>query len=179
MHDELIEQLRQDTCPVLSRIRAADLLAELLARPPPPALPPPPAPPPPVLASIFMVDEMTVDLNRRLAVRADGTRVKLTTAEFAALATMVVAAPRPVTRDEVSQYALFRDHSPEDRSVDQLVHSLRQKLPPNAAGLAMISSVRTRGYALSAVVTVADGNGATAPYLRRAYQDHGSGEAVS
>jgi len=60
------------------------------------------------------------------------------------------AAGAPVSRDTLSDTALRRPWCPEDRSVDQLLFSLRQKLPPDEDGGMLIQSIRGYGYWLRA-----------------------------
>lgn len=57
---------------------------------------------------------------------------------------------QPVSRDTLSEAALRRPWRPEDRSVDQLVSSLRHKLPLDETGAPLIHSVRGAGYLLRA-----------------------------
>ena len=85
---------------------------------------------------------------RRTVTGKDGNRISLTGAEYAALETLARAQGKVVTRDELSKAALRRAWQPEDRSVDQLVLSLRQKLGPDATGQSPIESIRGSGYLL-------------------------------
>ena len=80
----------------------------------------------------------------------DGRRIPLTSAEFTLLDTLADANGQPVSRDSLSEAALRRPWRPEDRSVDQLVFSLRHKLPTDEAGATLIHSVRGAGYLLRA-----------------------------
>lgn len=91
-----------------------------------------------------------VDLQRRGVVGADGKPVPVTTAEFAALQELVLARGEPVTRERMSEVALRRPWRPEDRSIDQLIFSLRRKLGDGEGGSRAIKSVRGAGYVLAA-----------------------------
>ena len=82
----------------------------------------------------------------RGAVYADGKRILMTGAEFATLRLLVEADGAVVTHDALSRGALHRRWEAEDRSVQQLVHQLRQKLPRDEDGHWMIQSVRGVGY---------------------------------
>jgi len=99
---------------------------------------------------ILKVGSIRIDVARRVAHDLDGRRLALTSAEFAALEVLVRAAGAPVSRDALSEAALRRPWRANDRSVDQLVFSLRQKLPPDEDGGALIQSVRGAGYWLRA-----------------------------
>jgi len=74
----------------------------------------------------------------------------LTSAEFTALETLASAAGAPVSRDTLSETALRRPWRTDDRSVDQLVFNLRQKLTPDKDGGMLIQSIRGSGYWLRA-----------------------------
>ena len=86
----------------------------------------------------------------RAVIDAEGRRLPLTAAEFTLLDTLALAQGHPVSRDALSEAALRRPWRPEDRSVDQLVSSLRHKLPPDETGAPLIHSVRGAGYLLRA-----------------------------
>jgi DNA-binding response OmpR family regulator len=58
------------------------------------------------------------------------------------------AQGKVVSRDEISQAVLNRPWRPEDRSVDQLILNLRQKLALDADGQSPIQSIRGSGYLL-------------------------------
>ena len=99
---------------------------------------------------IIRLGGLTLDLNGRTLSAPGGQNVKLTAAEFTALETLVAADGAPVSRDCICQAALHRPWRAEDRSVDQLIFGLRQKL--SDCGLKhLISSIRGAGYRLNAV----------------------------
>jgi len=76
----------------------------------------------------------------------DGRRLNLTSAEYTTLETLVRANGVAVSRDRLSEMALRRPWRAEDRSVDQLVFNLRQKLPVDEDGSVLIRSIRGAGY---------------------------------
>ncbi len=89
-----------------------------------------------------------VDLQRRSVRDGDGKPLAITSAEFAALQELVLASGQPVSREKLSESALRRPWRPEDRSIDQLIFSLRRKLGDSEGGARMIQSVRGAGYIL-------------------------------
>jgi DNA-binding response OmpR family regulator len=89
-----------------------------------------------------------VDLQRRSVRDGDGKPLPITAAELAALQELVLAGGQPVTREKLSESALRRPWRPEDRSIDQLIFSLRRKLGDSEGGARMIQSVRGAGYIL-------------------------------
>jgi two-component system OmpR family response regulator len=99
-------------------------------------------------SAAIAIGEIRLDMARRTVTGKDGNRIALTGAEYAALETLARAQGKVVTRDELSKEALRRPWQPEDRSVDQLVLSLRQKLGPDATGQSPIESIRGSGYLL-------------------------------
>ena len=108
---------------------------------------------------------MKVDLRSRTVISASGAQIKLTAAEFTALETLLAANGEAVSRDSLSQAALHHPWRPEDRGVDQLIFSLRQKLA-DGDEQPLIHSVRGAGYMmtvtpLSAAVPSGGGAGAT------------------
>jgi DNA-binding response OmpR family regulator len=113
-----------------------------------------PAPPPETQA--VQVGPWRVDLQRRAVLLADGSTLALSTAEFVVLQELMLARGEAVRRERLSEQALHRPWQPEDRSVDQLVFSLRRKLRDGDDGLRLIQSVRGAGYILAATQRPAD-----------------------
>ena len=97
---------------------------------------------------VLKVGSIRIDVRCRMAHTLDGRRLALTSAEFTALEALARAAGAPVSRDALSEAALRRPWRADDRSVDQLVFNLRQKLPPDEDGGALIQSIRGAGYRL-------------------------------
>ena len=108
----------------------------------------------PAAVPVMQVGHIQVDLDSRAVRSAGGERIALTAAEFAALESMLVALGKPVSRDRLSKAALRRPWRPDDRSVDQLIFTLRQKLSDDAEHR-LIHSVRGAGYLLAARATAA------------------------
>ncbi len=91
-----------------------------------------------------------IDLQRRSVSDAESRSLAVTAAEFAALQELVLAGGQPVSRERLSETALRRPWRPEDRSIDQLIFSLRRKLGDGDGGMRLIQSVRGAGYILIA-----------------------------
>jgi len=89
-----------------------------------------------------------VDLARRHISDDSGAQPALTEAEFAALQELLLAGGAAVTRQHLCDTALRRPWRAEDRSIDQLIFSLRHKLRDGEGGIRMIQSVRGAGYRL-------------------------------
>lgn len=104
----------------------------------------------PKAGSVLHVGPIRINIGRRTVHTADGRQVTLTSAEFITLATLANAAGSTLSRDKLSQAALGRPWQAEDRSVDQLVFNLRQKLPTDESGTLLIQSIRGIGYWLRA-----------------------------
>jgi DNA-binding response OmpR family regulator len=98
----------------------------------------------------FVVGPICINVLLRTVTVGDNQRIPLTSAEFTLLEVLAMASGQAVSRDTLSEAALRRPWRPEDRSVDQLVFSLRQKLPPDEGGGALIHSIRGAGYLLRA-----------------------------
>lgn len=99
---------------------------------------------------ILTIGPIRINVLHRTVHSADGKRLALTSAEFTALETLANAGGAAVSRDKLSEAALRRPWRAEDRSVDQLVFNLRQKLPQDDAGGMLIQSIRGSGYWLRA-----------------------------
>lgn len=91
-----------------------------------------------------------LDLNRRVVANADGQPFAITAAEFTAFHELALSNGQPVSRERLSEQALRRPWRPEDRSIDQLIFSLRRKLGDGEGGARLIQSVRGAGYVLAA-----------------------------
>ena len=101
-------------------------------------------------APALHVGPIRINVKNRTVYTVEGRHIALTSAEFTALETLASAAGAAVSRDVLSKAALRRPWQPEDRSVDQLVFTLRQKLPADEGGDALIQSIRGSGYWLRA-----------------------------
>ncbi|MBC7799296.1 MAG: response regulator transcription factor [Gemmatimonadaceae bacterium] len=100
--------------------------------------------------NVLSIGPIRINLQHRAVHTADGRRLNLTSAEYAALETLARAEGEAVSRDRLSETALRRPWRAEDRSVDQLVFNLRQKLPTDPDGSTLIQSIRGSGYWLRA-----------------------------
>jgi two-component system OmpR family response regulator len=95
--------------------------------------------------SFIRLGKLQIDLKGRVVRAEDGTLISLTAAEFKALEVMIEARGETVTRDCLSESALHRPWLAEQRGVDQLIFSLREKLGCNHAER-LIHTVRGVGY---------------------------------
>ncbi|MFU8878182.1 MAG: response regulator transcription factor [Wenzhouxiangellaceae bacterium] len=95
------------------------------------------------------LDHSGIHLDRQSRkVTVDGEAVSLTAAEFAILERLLEHAGQVVSKDDLALYALGRELSPFDRSVDTHISRLRNKLGPLADGETRIQALRGRGYLL-------------------------------
>jgi DNA-binding response OmpR family regulator len=101
-----------------------------------------------VPVALFSLGGIRLDCARRTVHNAAGERINLTAAAYAALERLFLAKGQVVTRDEISMAALHRPWRAEDRSVDQLILHLRQKLAADEDGQSLIQSIRGTGYLL-------------------------------
>jgi two-component system response regulator CpxR len=76
----------------------------------------------------------------------NGVEVQLTSAEFDILRRLFESPGEIVTREELCRIALGRELNSFDRSVDNLMASLRKKLSYGDGNAARIQSARGRGY---------------------------------
>jgi two-component system OmpR family response regulator len=100
--------------------------------------------------SPLQVGPWRIDLRHRTVSRQDGPALPVTAAEFAAMQELLLADGEPVSRDRLSEVALRRPWRAEDRSIDQLISSVRRKLGDGEDGTRLIQSVRGAGYVLAA-----------------------------
>lgn len=100
------------------------------------------------MQQIVRLGGFTVDLQARQVRDRMAHPVNVTAAEFAVIAALIEAKGLPVSRERLSQVALRRPWHSEDRSVDQLVFGLRQKLSTPEGERGIIQSVRNAGYVL-------------------------------
>lgn len=103
----------------------------------------PEGPPEPLLVAGVRLDPARL----RLA-REDGAELRLTAAEAGLLELLLRRPGQVVEREEVYELVLGRRLLPQQRGVDQLASSLRQKLAQLSANRIEIASVRGRGYRL-------------------------------
>ncbi len=125
---------------MIARIRAVHRRISVRAEPRPISQP----------TQVLKIGPIRINVLHRTVHADDGRRLALTSAEFSALETLAAAAGAAVSRDKLSEAALRRPWRAEDRSVDQLVFNLRQKLPTDEGGGMLIQSIRGSGYWLRA-----------------------------
>ncbi|MCC6857247.1 MAG: response regulator transcription factor [Bryobacterales bacterium] len=97
-------------------------------------------------APLIEVDGVELDPSTR-EVRNQGRPVEVTTFEFDILETLMRAAGRVVSRDELMERLYNRKATPLDRSVDMHISHLRRKL--ESPGKTRIKTVRGAGYQFS------------------------------
>jgi len=97
---------------------------------------------PQVAAPVTEVNGVRVDPQARIA-RQGSTEMELTSIEFDILDTLVRAAGRVISRNDLMQRLYQRDATPFDRSIDVHMSHLRRKLE---GGERLIRTVRGVGY---------------------------------
>lgn len=93
----------------------------------------------------IVVGDVELSTGSRTVFRG-GTRVELTTVEFAVLEALLRQAGQVVSRDELVKKALGRTLNAYDRSIDVHVGSVRRKLGPLTGDIERIKTVRGVGY---------------------------------
>ncbi|AXC49992.1 response regulator [Paracoccus suum] len=83
---------------------------------------------------------------------ADSEAMRLTTAEFRLLTTLLERPRRVLSRETLLDAVSGRQPAAFDRSIDNLVSRLRRKIEADPANPAIISTVRAGGYCLTADV---------------------------
>ncbi len=142
--------------PVSGRELVARLRARLRSAPPKVAANAPapapvvaaPVPAAPLVAPSAPAMESTgwrVVPSERRAYRPDGSVVRLTTAEFDTLVALASKPGEVRSREELTRIVFRRTWRPGDRSVDNAILHLRQKLAPDM-GEGCIATVRQLGY---------------------------------
>jgi two-component system response regulator CpxR len=91
------------------------------------------------------VGDVSLDTGKREA-RLAGERLDLTTAEFDLLRGLLNSAGQVASREDLSRNVLGREFSAFDRSIDNLVSSLRRKLGSAPDGDERIKTIRGVGY---------------------------------
>jgi DNA-binding response OmpR family regulator len=89
------------------------------------------------------------DCELNLATRVltkSGTRITLTTGEFALLKALVTHPRQPLSRDKLMELARGREHDPFDRAIDVQVSRLRKLVEPDHANPRFIQTVWGHGY---------------------------------
>jgi len=96
-------------------------------------------------SSKISVAGVNLDIGRRQASRS-GQLLRLTSAEFAVLRSLMESAGRPVSKELLTKLALGRDYIPYDRSIDVHVANLRKKLKQDGRSESLIKTIRGSGY---------------------------------
>lgn len=94
----------------------------------------------------------TLDLAARHLVAQDGVVVSLSGSEYRLLRVFLAHPHRVLSRDQLLDLTRGREAGPFDRSIDVQVSRLRQRLNDNGREPAIIKTVRSEGYVLSAAV---------------------------
>jgi two-component system response regulator CpxR len=110
-----------------------------------------PQPEPQVDTGRVTVGDIELVSGTRTVLRG-GTKVDVTSVEFAILETLLRLAGQVVSRDDLVKQALGRNLSAYDRSIDVHVSSLRRKLGPGAGESERIKTIRSIGYQYSAEI---------------------------
>ena len=98
----------------------------------------------------FLFDGWRLDLGSRGLTDPTGDRVEITPAEFDVLTTLLGAAQRVVSRDQLMDALHGRAADAFDRSIDLHVSRLRKKLRDDPREPRFIRTVRNGGYMFSA-----------------------------
>jgi len=93
----------------------------------------------------LQVGDLELDEGARTC-RRNGELIKLTTAEFDLLSTLLHSSGRVVHRKDLTKRVFDRDYSPIDRSIDVLASNLRRKLGRLPDGTERIRGLRNVGY---------------------------------
>lgn len=100
--------------------------------------------------AVLTVGQLSINVARRFAHR-DGTRLRLTGAEFAILQMLMERSGRPVSKESLTRAALGRDYVPYDRSIDVHIANIRKKLDTSeqtGGRGSLIKTIRGAGYLL-------------------------------
>lgn len=89
---------------------------------------------------------LSLDLDGRRLLDADGVEVPLTRMEFDLLQALVERPNRPLSRDQLLNRTQNRDWDPFDRSIDIRIARLRSKVEAEPARPRFIRTVRGIGY---------------------------------
>ncbi|RXZ43480.1 response regulator [Crenobacter cavernae] len=94
----------------------------------------------------------TLDLSARHLVGADGVVTPLSSGEFRLLQAFAEHPNRVLSRDRLMEALAGRDADPFDRTIDVMVSRLRRRLGDDAREPALIKTLRSEGYVLTADV---------------------------
>lgn len=101
-------------------------------------------------AEVVSILGYSVNLSSRQVTLPDGDMATLSWTESKVLSALLDHRGVPVTRDILSQRALGRPWSPEERALDQHVAALRRKLHAHPPAKPLITTIRHVGYSIEA-----------------------------
>lgn len=96
----------------------------------------------------LQVGGVTLDPGRMRVTGPDGTPMRLTGAEADLLSRLIEAGGEALSREAVAERVLGHRLLPQQRGIDQLASSLRQKIEGVSDGAIQIIAVRGKGYRL-------------------------------
>ena len=102
----------------------------------------------PDIRGVLQVGEVTLDPGRMRLIGVEGVPVRLTGAEADLLARLIAAGAGAISREAVAEQVLGHRLLPQQRGIDQLASSLRQKIQAISSGAIRILAVRGKGYRL-------------------------------
>jgi two-component system OmpR family response regulator len=102
--------------------------------------------------TILAFADWTLDCGRRRLIRASGTDIGLSAAEFELLRVLALHAQRVLSRDQLLDMTRHRSAGPFDRSIDVMIGKLRRKVEDNPREPSLIKTVHGAGYVLAAPV---------------------------
>jgi DNA-binding response OmpR family regulator len=94
------------------------------------------------------VGAVTLDPGRMRVTGPDGTPVRLTGGEADLLMQLIEAGTEALSREAVAERVLGHRLLPQQRGIDQLASSLRQKIEAISDGAIQIIAIRSKGYRL-------------------------------
>lgn len=99
-------------------------------------------------AARVKVGRCVVDTEMKAMFDEAGARVELTAMEYDLLYTFITHARRPLTRDQLLEFAHHKKWDPYDRSIDMRIARLRKKIEFDPAKPSVLKTVRGEGYML-------------------------------
>ena len=103
----------------------------------------------PVHKPIIEQHNIVVDCSKR-HVTISGEYLELTNAEFKILEMLIKSPGQAFSKEELTEYALGRQYTAYDRSIDVHISNLRNKLGNNPQGETIVKTVRGFGYMFNA-----------------------------
>jgi DNA-binding response OmpR family regulator len=100
---------------------------------------------------VYRFDDLTLDLRTRHLTRSDGTRIPLSSREYALLLAFLNKPDRTFTREQLLRMTRLHQNA-TDRSIDVLVLRLRRKLEGHPRAQSIIETKRGFGYAFKTAI---------------------------